>query len=122
MGLWIRSGNKNAVFTMGWKKFTETEKVTVGQVELESHIDGFLFVHHEFICKGKTMNRYYYLEMLKQLRENIRREIPHLWRNNSWFLHHDNAPAHASLLFHDFLASMNSTVLPQPPYTSLTWP
>jgi hypothetical protein len=26
MGLWIRCGNENAVFTMCWKKFAETEK------------------------------------------------------------------------------------------------
>jgi hypothetical protein len=27
---------------------------------------------------------------------------PQFWRNNSWFLHDDNAPAHASLLIRDF--------------------
>jgi hypothetical protein len=26
MGLWIQCGNKNAVFTMGWKKFTKNKK------------------------------------------------------------------------------------------------
>jgi hypothetical protein len=26
MGLWIVFGNENVVFTMGWKKFAETEK------------------------------------------------------------------------------------------------
>jgi hypothetical protein len=35
---------------------------------------------------------------------------------NSLFLHHDNAPTHALLLIHDFLANMNTTVRPQPPY------
>jgi hypothetical protein len=33
------------------------------------------------------------------------------------FLHHDNAPAHVSLLIHDFLANMNTTVLPQPSHS-----
>jgi transposase len=32
-------------------------------------------------------------------------------------LHHDNAPAHASLLIRDFLANMNTAVLPQPSYS-----
>jgi transposase len=40
-----------------------------------------------------------------------------LWTNNSWFLHHDNAPAYASLLIRDFLAKTKLTVLPQPPYS-----
>jgi hypothetical protein len=61
MGLWISCGNENAVFTMGWKKFAETEKGVAGQVECESHVDGFFFdiegaVHHEFLCQGQTVN------------------------------------------------------------------
>jgi hypothetical protein len=27
-------------------------------------------VHHEFLRQGQTMNRWYYLEVLKRLREN----------------------------------------------------
>jgi hypothetical protein len=42
MGLWISCGNKNAVFTMGWKNFGETEKGAAGQAEHESHVDSFL--------------------------------------------------------------------------------
>jgi hypothetical protein len=34
MDLWIQYGNKIAVFTIGWKKFAETEKSVVGQVFL----------------------------------------------------------------------------------------
>jgi transposase len=34
-----------------------------------------------------------------------------------WFLQHDNAPAHASLLIRDFLANTNTTVFPQPLYS-----
>jgi hypothetical protein len=74
-------------------------------------------VHHEFLHQGQTLNRWYYLEELKHLRENVTTERPQLWRNNSWYLHHDNTPAHASLLIHDFLANTNTTVLPQPPYS-----
>jgi transposase len=121
MGLWIRCGNENEVFTIGWKKFAETEKGAAGQVERESHVDGFFYIkgvmHHEFLHQGQTMNRWYYLEVLKRLTENVRRKRPQLWRNNSWFLYHDNAPVHASLLICDFLANTNTTVLPQPPYS-----
>jgi hypothetical protein len=41
MGLWIRCGNENTVFTMSWKKFAKTEKGMVGQVEHESNGDCF---------------------------------------------------------------------------------
>jgi hypothetical protein len=107
---------------MGWKKFLETKKGTAGQVKRESHDDGFFFVikgvvHHEFLHQGQTLNCWYYLEVLKRLRGNVRRKRPQLWRNNSWYLHHDNASAHASLAIRDFLANMNTTVLPQPPHS-----
>jgi hypothetical protein len=34
---------------------------------------------------------------------------------NNWFLHHDNAPAHTSLIVRQFLTSKNVTVIPHPP-------
>jgi hypothetical protein len=109
MGAWILCGNENAVFTMGWKKFAETKRDAAGQVEHGSHVDGSFdidgVVHHEFLCQGQTLNRWFYLEVLKRLRENVRRKRPQLWRKNSWFLHHDNVPAHASLLIHNCASS-----------------
>jgi transposase len=63
------------------------------------------------------VNRSYYLDVLKRLRESIRRKRPQLWRNNSWILHHEIAPVHLSLLIRDFLAKHETTVLPQPPYS-----
>jgi len=38
------------------------------------------------------------------------------WRNNTWLLHHDNAPAHAALS-RRFLTDNNVTVVPHPPYS-----
>jgi hypothetical protein len=106
---------------MSWEKFAETKKGAACQVKHKSHVDGFLnikgVVHHELLHQVQTVNRWYYPEVLKCLRENVRRKRPQLWRNNSWFLHYDNAPAHASLLICDFLANTNTTVLPQPPYS-----
>ena len=37
-----------------------------------------------------------------------------LWKNNSWLLYHDNAPAHSSLLVRNFLAKNNTVIMPQP--------
>ena len=51
------------------------------------------------------------------LRENVRRKQPDQWRNNTWLLHHDNAPAHAVLLTRQFLTDNNMTVVPHPPYS-----
>lgn len=74
-------------------------------------------VHHEFLSQGRTVNKEYYLEVMRRLREAIRKKRPDLWKNNSWLLHHDNAPAHSSLLVRSFLAKNNTVVVPQPPYS-----
>ena len=36
-------------------------------------------------------------------------------------MHHDNAPAHTSLLVRNFLAKNNTVTMPQPPYIRQTW-
>jgi histone-lysine N-methyltransferase SETMAR len=59
----------------------------------------------------------YYLEVLKKLREKVRRKQPELFANNSWLLRHDIAPAHAALSVREFLASEQITVLEHPPYS-----
>ena len=51
------------------------------------------------------------------LRENVRRKRPDQWRNNTWLLHHDKAPAHAALLTRRFLTDNKMTVVPHPPYS-----
>jgi len=54
---------------------------------------------------------------MKRLREAVRRKRPEAWTNKTWMLHHDNPPAHASLLIREFLAKQDTIVVPQPPYT-----
>ncbi|UYV80686.1 hypothetical protein LAZ67_19001393, partial [Cordylochernes scorpioides] len=74
-------------------------------------------VHHEFLPQGRTVNKEYYLQVVRNLREAIRQKCPDLWKNKNWLLHHDNAPAHTSLLVRDFLAKNNTLMMPQPPYS-----
>jgi hypothetical protein len=57
----------------------------------------------------------FYMEVMKRLREAERRKRPEGWRNKTWMLHHNNTPAHTSLLVHEFLAKHKMTVVPQPP-------
>ncbi|UYV84371.1 hypothetical protein LAZ67_X001959 [Cordylochernes scorpioides] len=74
-------------------------------------------VHHEFLPQGRTVNKEYYLQVMRNLREAILQKRPDLWKNKNWLLHHDNAPAHASLLVRDLLAKNNTLMMPQPPYS-----
>ena len=74
-------------------------------------------MHHEFLPRGQTVDKEYYPEVQRRLREAIRKKRPDLWKNNSWLLHHDNAPAHTSLIVREFMAKNNTVTMPQPPYS-----
>ncbi|UYV84344.1 hypothetical protein LAZ67_X001901, partial [Cordylochernes scorpioides] len=74
-------------------------------------------VHHEFLPQGITVNKEYYLQVMRNLREAILQKRPDLWKNKNWLLHHDNAPAHTSLLVRDLLAKNNTLMMPQPTYS-----
>jgi len=74
-------------------------------------------IHHEFVPRGQTVNKEFYIAVLKRLREAVRRKRPQLWTNQSWVLHHDNAPAHSSFFVRNFLAKNETTVVPQPSYS-----
>jgi hypothetical protein len=76
-------------------------------------------VHKEFLPPGHIVNDKYYCEVLKRLREGIRRKPSENWKKNNWFLHHEKAPAHTSLVVRQFLTSKNITVIPHPPPTPI---
>ena len=61
-------------------------------------------VHHESLPEGRTLNKESYLKVMRRLREAIRQEHTELWKNQSWILHHDNLPAHTSMIVREFLA------------------
>jgi len=63
------------------------------------------------------VNKQFYQEVLPRLRDAVRRKRPELWENQTWMLHHDNAPAHASLLFRNYLGKHQTSVVPHPPYS-----
>ncbi|CAH2087363.1 unnamed protein product [Euphydryas editha] len=75
-------------------------------------------VHSEFLPTGPTVNKEYYLSVMRHLREAIRKKRPKLWADNSWLLvHHDNAPSHTALILREFFAKNSTNIVPQPPYS-----
>jgi histone-lysine N-methyltransferase SETMAR len=63
------------------------------------------------------MNKERYTDILRRLRDAVRRKRPEKWRTNSRFLLHDNAPAHRFVFAKYFLAKKNVTTLKHPPYS-----
>jgi len=70
----------------------------------EEMFDSKFIVHHEYVSDGQKINKECYLEVLRRLRECVRRKRREKWRDDDWILHHDNAPAHNSHFVQQFLA------------------
>ena len=64
-------------------------------------------VHHKYAPQGQNINKEYYLEVLRHLRNAVRCKRSDLWAAGTWQLHHGNAPAHSSLLIQTFSAKHN---------------
>jgi len=84
---------------------------------LISFFDANGIVHSEFVPAGQTVNQAFYLQVLKRLRDAVRRKRPELWQSGEWWLHHDNAPAHKALSVKQFLTKNSMTQLLHPPYS-----
>lgn len=106
-----------------WKSPTSPRPKKARQVKsnLKSMIITFFdikgIVHKEFVPTGQTVNSGFYCEVLQRLREKVRRHRPQLWREQTWLLHHDNAPSHTAVLTQQFLAKNKIPVIPHPPYS-----
>ena len=102
-------------------EFPTTKKIPLVQIKSQNNVADFFYirgiVHYEFVPTGQTLNQVYYLEVLERLREKVRRKQPKLSANNSWIMHHDNAPAHTALSARELLATKQITVLEHPAYS-----
>ena len=96
--------------TSQWKRPDEPRLKKARQSQ--SHVKSMLIiffdcedvVHYEFAPRGQTINKEYYVEVLKRSRDAVRRKRPRFWSSRDWRLHHDNAPAHSSNFVQQFLA------------------
>ena len=66
---------------------------------------------------GITVNKEYYIEVLRELRKRFRRKRPELFESGQWHFHQDNAPVHNSILVTDYLTQMGIKTVPHPPYS-----
>ncbi|GFX97903.1 uncharacterized protein TNCV_4905541 [Trichonephila clavipes] len=59
--------------------------------------------HHAYAPQGLTVNKEFYLDVMRRLREDVRRKRPVFWASSRWMLHHDGAPAHTVNIVQQFL-------------------
>ncbi|GFV00632.1 histone-lysine N-methyltransferase SETMAR [Trichonephila clavipes] len=85
------------------------------KVMLIVFLDADGIVNHEYVPQGQTKE--FYLNVMRRLREAVRRKRPVLWASSRWMLHHDGAPAHTANLVQQFLRKHGTIQVAHPPYS-----
>ena len=70
-----------------------------------------------WVPTGQTVNKEYYVEVLREFRKRFHRKRPALFKSGVWHFYQDNAPVHNSILVTDYLTKMGIKTVPQPPYS-----
>ena len=76
---------------------------------------GMIYMH--WVPTGQTVNKEYYVEVLRDFSKRFCRRRPALFKSSQWHFHQDNAPVHNSILVTDYLTKMGIKTVPQPPYS-----
>ena len=77
---------------------------------------GMIYLH--WVPTGQTVNKEYYVEVLREFRKRFLRKRPALFKSGQCHFHKDNAPVHNSILVTDYLTKMGIKTVSQPPYSS----
>jgi hypothetical protein len=72
-------------------------------------------VHQEYTPPGQTITKEYYIVVLCQVTDAVRRKWPQLWESGDWQLHQNNVPTHSLALMLAFLAEHCISQVYQPP-------
>ena len=76
-------------------------------------------MHREFVPQGRAVNARLYRDILRRMRETVRRCRRDLWRNrhHQFWLQHDNAAPHRANIVCNFCDQTSMKIVPHPPYS-----
>jgi hypothetical protein len=101
------------------KKTSQVKSKVKSMLIIFFYISGI--VHKEF-RPGRPSSLFCilgYCDVLRRLRENMRKFRLELWQQKNWPLHHDNASSRTYFFTREFLTKNSMTVVSHPPYFSL---
>ena len=123
MGVCLWYWNESPIIPKEASRRAKTEKTTSNSVKCEGFAHWFLRL--QWRCASWILatrsygiyNKEFYLEVMCRMRKAIRQKRIEFWKNQSWILQHDNAPAQTSMLVHESLAKNKSVIMFQPWYS-----
>ena len=75
---------------------------------------GLIYMH--WVPTRQTVNKEYYVEVLREFRKRFRRKKPALFKSGQRHFHQDNASVHNFIPVTDYLTKMSIKTVPNPPY------
>ena len=76
---------------------------------------GMIYMH--WIPTRLTVNKEYYVDVLREFRKRFRWKRPALFKSGQWHFYQDNAPVHNSILVTDYLTKMGIKTVRHRPYS-----
>ncbi len=74
-------------------------------------------IYMHWVPTGQTVNKEYYVEVLREFSKRFLEKRPALIKSAQWYFHQDNAPVNNSILVIDYLIKMGIKIVPHPPYS-----
>ena len=74
-----------------------------------------IYIH--WVPTGQTVNKEYYIEVLREFRKRFLGKRPALFKSGQWHFQQDHAPVHNSILVTDYLTKIGIKTVPHPPYS-----
>ena len=76
---------------------------------------GMIYMH--WVPTGETVNKEYYVEVLREVRKRFHRKSPALFKSGQCHFHQTMHQSHNSILVTDYLTRMGIKTVPHPPYS-----
>ena len=117
--LWPRDQETEFPVKACW--LSQTQEGQTEQIHPQTFDDPFFYstgmIYMHWIPTGQTVNKKYYVEVLREFRKRFRRKRPALFKSGQLHFHQDNARVHYSILVTDYLTKMGIKTVPHPPYS-----
>ena len=101
---------------LSWTQEGQTEKIHPQSFD-DPFFDSTGMIYMHWVPTGQTVNKEYYVEVLREFRKRFRWKRPALFKSGQWYFHQDNAPAHNSILVTDYLTKMGIKTVHHHPYS-----
>ena len=122
LDLLLRPRDQETEFPVEACWLSQTQEGQTEQIHQQTFNDPFFFyrtgmIYMHWVPTGQTINKEYYVEVLREFRKRFRRKKPALFKSGQWHFQQDNAPVHNSILVADYLTKMGFKTIAQPPYS-----